>query len=225
MTTIYAAVTPTIYYSSQEGLDTMTATYSQEAAATFVREPHEVRVARGARFMDKHARNDWFNGHHAVEVEDDLNERRTIDLSSLAMEDGNKCVVGQVYGDYGEGLGKLHLTPELGSFATWTPPAVDQEFEEACDRYIRAYGASGVQYACGFSEPDEEGSEGWDALTNAWKSAITSRRLLYDLAHPEPEVNTYQVSYAVEAADEDAALEEFEPERATVTLLHEGPIQ
>jgi hypothetical protein len=67
------------------------------------------RVARGAALLDQY-RPGWAD---------------EIDLHELRIESGSDCVLGQLYGDYGEGRERLRIlntthSEALGFTAAWT---------------------------------------------------------------------------------------------------------
>lgn len=99
------------------------------------------RVARGARLLDQRAPGWW----HRVSVLD-------LDISDPA-----KCVLGQVFGRYGPGVGFL---------------AVDDPAE---------YG-----FTLGDAPPPSHGERGrkalarWQALTDAWSREICARLIGYE---------------------------------------------
>lgn len=59
---------------------------------------YELRVARGAALLDAQE-PDWWNGK----------DKPTIDLKTLNLGSTYYCVLGQVYGDYSDGLNELSL--------------------------------------------------------------------------------------------------------------------
>lgn len=84
-----------------------------------------------------------------------LNERygpdwvENIDPAVLLMESGNRCVLGQVYGDYSDGLSKL----EIGD-----------DYHNGQPYGFYAYHVDDVESA--------ENERRWNALTDAWLVAV-----------------------------------------------------
>jgi hypothetical protein len=78
------------------------------------RETTAVSVARGAALLDQY-RPGWAD---------------EIDLDELRLESGSDCVLGQLYGDYGEGRAQLRIldtaySQDLGFTAGLDGPAAD----------------------------------------------------------------------------------------------------
>ena len=205
---------------------------------TFVREALDARVTRGAAWLDRHAPA-WHNGHKG----DEIVETQHIDLDSLQLQDGQACVLGQMFGGYSRGAKRLGLWGSYYDYdndveveAAATTPADPPEWDAALDRYTKQYGSSGSEYAFGFNLPDvdqvpdvsNEHDPAWQALTALWKGQVLSRRA-EDALKEVHEVNTYSVTYVVEALDDEHALigmaSQENGDDPVVTLLHEGSIQ
>lgn len=95
----------------------------------------EARVARGAALLDE-KRPGW---------------ERKIDLAVFALDDGCKCVVGQLFGDYIDGIGLL------GCPGPWNT-ALDLEWERR-HGFLTSYGESWS----------------WEELEEAWASLLKER--------------------------------------------------
>jgi hypothetical protein len=103
--------------------------------------PYDIRVALGAQFLDA-IKPDWVD---------------SIDLDRLHMESGRLCMIGQLFGDYGN----VFLWPADGSqmfAASLGFQSYDTEFDEEWDGPIGHYGAD-----CAL-------------LENAWRDLILKRR-------------------------------------------------
>jgi len=109
------------------------------------------RVAQGAAFLDR-VRPGWAS---------------VIDVDTLAMRTCRRCLLGQLYGDYGTGAERFGWAPSALSLLDL--PQVQLGFTLA---EVDLDGAPGGDFwgAEIFSD------EGWRILTEAWIAAIAERR-------------------------------------------------
>lgn len=91
---------------------------------------YDARVIKGAELLDKYFKGqDW---------------RNAIDLERLAMDRYERCVLGQLFGSYIDGLSKLELTLNLAPFEDrrecgFTADAADVDAWEKLDYEWKRY--------------------------------------------------------------------------------------
>ena len=84
-------------------------------------EVYESSVAKGAAFLDKEADFDW---------------RERIDVTTLDLGVADRCILGQLYGDYGDGVWMLGISDatELGFTTEYSYRVLTRYWKEELSR-------------------------------------------------------------------------------------------
>ena len=89
--------------------------------------PIAERVADGVRLLDESDRPWWW-------------VLGIIDTTTLDIVDGDRCVLGQLFGDYGQGIHEVRVYEQLGGFGTsrlFGFNALTHENHEVTEEWVR----------------------------------------------------------------------------------------